>query len=137
MANCPNCGMEISKGNGSSVLKILVVLLIIIFSTFTGLLSFYFWSGGTLFYEYSPMNVHIITDGSWNGTISDWDGLREISGYGYENCNVVGGRVTATIWGNSSTESLVVQIIRGHDGKILEEGSTNISYGVVTVHYEH
>jgi hypothetical protein len=165
MANCPKCEMEISEdgyfceecgysirkgqynrtppppwvnqGIRSSRFKICAAILIIIILIFAGLVIIYLWSGGTIFYEYSPMNVKIITNSSWNGTISDWDGSREISGYGNETISVVGGDVKVTIQGSSSLKSLIVQIIRAHDGKILKEGSTTVPYGVVNVSYSH
>jgi hypothetical protein len=161
MGNCPKCGTKINEdgnfceecgysirggqynkppllasqwggqGTRSSTIKIFVVVLIIVILVFFALL----WWGGL--YTYSPMHVKIITNDSWNGTISDWNGSREISGYGTETINIHGGDVKVTIRGNSSTESLVVQIIRSHDSKILAEGSTTIPNGVVNVSYSY
>ena len=79
------------------------------------------------------LEIHIIADGSWSGTISDESGSREVSGYGNEIIEVEGDSVSATIQKGFTTNKLTVQI-RG-DGRILQEGWTTISDDTVSVSY--
>lgn len=80
------------------------------------------------------VQVHIISDGSWSGSIGDVGSQSTYDGDGEDTINLTDAKnvVSAAIQkqGGDSSE-LKVEILK--DGKVIKEGSTTGEYGVVTV----
>lgn len=80
------------------------------------------------------VQVHIITEGSWSGSIGDIGSQSTYDGTGEDTIdlgdadNVVSAAIQKQ---NGDSSELKVEILK--DGKVLKEGSTTGEYGVVTV----
>ena len=80
------------------------------------------------------VQVKIITDGSWSGSIGDAGSQSTHDGSGEDTIDLPDANsvVSAAIQKKSADSSeLKVQILK--DGKVLKEGSTTGEYGMVTV----
>ena len=80
------------------------------------------------------VQVHIITDGEWSGSIGDTSSQSTYDGTGEDTIDIKDAQtvVSAVIQkkGGDSSE-LKVEILK--DGKVIKDGSTTGEYGVVTV----
>lgn len=80
------------------------------------------------------VQVHIISDGSWSGSIGDLGGQSTYDGSGEDTIDLGDAEsvVSAAIQKQTGDSSeLKVEIIK--DGKVIKEGSTTAEYGVVSV----
>lgn len=80
------------------------------------------------------VQVHIITDGSWSGSVGDIDGQSTYDGSGEDTIDLgdADSIVSVVIQKKSGGSSeLKVEILK--DGKVIKDGSTTAEYGVVTV----
>ena len=81
------------------------------------------------------VQVKIITDGSWSGSIGDGNSQSSYGGTGEETIDLGNpdyNIVSVVIQKKSGDSSnLKVQILK--DGKVIEEGNTTAEYGVVTL----
>lgn len=80
------------------------------------------------------VQVHIITDGSWSGSIGDIGGQSTYDGSGEDTIDLgdADSIVSAAIQKQTGDSSeLKVEILK--DGKVIKDGSTTAEYGVVTV----
>ena len=80
------------------------------------------------------VQVHVITDGEWSGSIGDTSSQSTYDGTGEDTIDIKDAQtvVSAVIQkkGGDSSE-LKVEILK--DGKVIKDGSTSGEYGVVTV----
>ena len=80
------------------------------------------------------VQVHIISDGSWSGSIGDLGGQSTYDGSDEDTIDLGDAEsvVSAAIQKQTGDSSeLKVEIIK--DGKVIKEGSTTAEYGVVSV----
>ena len=80
------------------------------------------------------VQVHIISDGSWSGSIGDAGSQSTYDGDGEKTIDLPDAKsvVSAAIQKKSDDSSeLKVEILK--DGKVIKDGSTSGQYGVVTV----
>lgn len=91
-------------------------------------------SDDTAVEQQKGVQVHIITDGSWSGSIGDVGSQSTYDGTGEDTIDLgdADSIVSAAIQKQSGDSSeLKVEIIK--DGKVIKDASTTGEYGVVTV----
>ncbi len=80
------------------------------------------------------LQVRIIYEGSWVGSIRDQDGMRTISGSGNESFSTSGDIISANAQKQDSTSrEITIQIVV--DGEVKKERSCTEKFGIVQVTY--
>ena len=80
------------------------------------------------------VQVHIIADSEWSGSIGDAGSQSSYDGSGEDTIDLGdGGNIVSAVIQKKTADSseLKVEILK--DGKVVKEGSTTAEYGVVTV----
>lgn len=89
---------------------------------------------GCLESEDDEVQVRIIYEGSWIGSIKDQDGTRTISDSGNESFSASGGVISANAQKQDTTDrEITIQIVV--NGEVERERSSTSKFGIVQVTY--